>query len=167
MDADTHEKFLKSFATAKTNATSKPTSVPTVCSSVASTASVDSTGSEPVQAEPKFELCLKTKVVIAAVRKQHGAWDKQRRDNKAVIELSKANNNTVGCKFESDIAKINVDADKTDKQLMDIEATVLQGSNLTDSNITEATDACKDMATYLKRSREIAAALRTWFKVPE
>ena len=127
----------------------------------------NTTGVDPILAEPKFEMCPETKVAVAAVRKQHCAWDKQRRDNKAVIELSRTNNNTAGCKFESDLAKLNGETDKTDKKLIDIAATVLQGSNLTDDTIKTATTACGNMATYLKGSREVSSALRTWFKVPE
>ena len=61
------------------------------------------------------------KEAVTNAKKTHGEWDRKKRDLDGVVELSKGNGNTKGCKFEKDLEDAIKDGNKLDAQFLSLE----------------------------------------------
>ena len=157
--AESHEEFLKSFASKKLQ--SKPPVHDDNGSSVAS--SFGSAVQHTIEAGKAND--EKTKIALLSLRKQHNAWELSRRTFSALVAKSQGNENTSGSKCEMDLGSLIVQGDKFDAVLLKLEQKVLQGQSFTDEEILEIATTVNGLKDATKKGGKTSSALRTWFKL--
>ena len=58
---------------------------------------------------------------MTAAKKTHGEWERKKRDYEGIIESSKVNENTQGCKFERDLIVLAEEGVKLDTKFLNLE----------------------------------------------
>ena len=99
------------------------------------------------------------------MRLTHGVNDKFIKDLGSVIELSKGNDNTVGCKIEADLETMSANLTKWDKEIMDFEKKCLMGAKFGSKEVADVAKTTRAIDDDIKVGRKKVAALKSLFKL--
>ena len=128
--------------------------------STSSAGSVDQWQPPPQQPED-----VRDRLVVAAARKAHTAWDKARREFEGVISHSRENANTKGCKFEKDLGSLIAEGNITDATIVAVEQKHVCGQQLTAAEVQSVATCGKDLKDTMKAGGKLSNAMKQWFKL--
>ena len=94
------------------------------------------------------------KVTMQKLRQAHGLCDKNIREWKATIEISKTKEATKGSTFETQLGALISAAQAADAKNMSIEGKHLSGTSLLDADIRNAAEGTAALVKLLKEGNE-------------
>ena len=100
---------------------------------------------------------------MAHIRKAHNAWDRSKRELHSIISQSKANENTKGCKFESDLPGYIIEGDAEDAVLVQLEQKFMRGEMYSMDEISNSSAKAQNVKDIIKKSNKIMVAMKPWF----
>ena len=106
-------------------------------------------------------------VAMKAVRAAHGCIDRFVRELEAAIETSKKNENSAGCKIETDLDAMKGTLAAKDKELLAFEKKCVSsnGAGISSKEIQAAAELSKEIDDAIKNGRKKVAALRSLWKL--
>ena len=121
---------------------------------------------EEEAARKKEEAALKVRAesAIKYVKASHADWDRKKQDWKGVVKQSRENENTNGCRIESDLVKLIEEATAQDENMMQFHTHHVAGKALTDENIAVMKEAAAALAITIKKAKSKVTALTGSFK---
>ena len=106
-----------------------------------------------------------SKVAITQIKKAHSAWDRDRRDLAIIVEKSKGNDNTCGCRVQKQLEESLENGNALDEELLDCERSTKHGHVLSTKEILRSSEAAKELAELIKNAKKKGAALKGMFSV--
>ena len=106
---------------------------------------------------------IRDRAVVAHIRKAHNAWDRSKRELHSIISQSKANENTKGCKSESDLAGYIIEGDAEDAVLVQLEQKFMMGERYSVDEISNSSAKAQNVKDIIKKSSKITVAMKPWF----
>ena len=125
---------------------------------------------QSLQMEPSVEKAKMPEAVVVAVkavRGAHGFIDRFVREVEAAIESSKKNENSRGCKIETDLDALTGTLAAKDKELLAFEKKCVSsnGVGICGKEIQAAADLAKEIDEMIKNGRKKVTALRSLWKL--
>ena len=103
---------------------------------------------------------------MKSVRIAHATCDKFVRDLGGVVESSKANPNSAGCKIEGDLEGMVAELGKFDEDILKFEKLCLtNAAKVSSKDIESAAATAKRIDDQIKSGRKKVAALKTLWKL--
>ena len=103
------------------------------------------------------------KTALAAIRKAHGMFDKNKRKWNADLDTSKRSEYTAGTKPEKDLSDIVGQCESLHSTIMTTDVKTTQGTALTDAELKAVGEATTQLIKDMKEGQKVAGKLRELF----